>query len=153
MNFNNAPSVHVLGKRLDGDYNLLPVPTQRRRVLSEPCLPERLPSSGVFIPLTSLSSPLTVVYFPGFIQREAEGLAPKAILRQLRRSPTPSTGEPETPEDVPDRARRQSISSMTSSSVTTSPKSPINNRTSGWTEPQVSPSTAFNTCCIKPPYS
>lgn len=48
MDFNNAPAIHVLGRRLDSDYKLLSVPTQRRRVISEPCLPERLPSSGVF---------------------------------------------------------------------------------------------------------
>lgn len=76
--------------------------------------------------------------FQGFIQREAEDLAPRAILRQLRRSPTPPSEEPKTHENVPDRTRRQSMSSMTSSPVISAPASPTNNRTSGWTEPQVS---------------
>lgn len=38
--------IDALGTRLDESRNLLGVPVPRRRVVSEPCLPERLPSSG-----------------------------------------------------------------------------------------------------------
>lgn len=87
-------------------------------MLSEPCLPERLPSSG-------------------FIQREAEDLAPRAILRQLRRSPTPLTSDSESHPDTPQHGRRASVSSVASSSSPTAPKSPkISIKTSSWKEPQ-----------------
>jgi hypothetical protein len=44
---NNAPLVHALVKLLESDQAMLPKPTPRRRVTSETCLPERLPSVGV----------------------------------------------------------------------------------------------------------
>jgi hypothetical protein len=47
MLLNNAPVVHALGNVLDSNRGLLCVPTPRRRVVSEPCLPERLPSNGM----------------------------------------------------------------------------------------------------------
>jgi len=47
MFLNNTPVVHALGNLLDSDQSLLRSPTPRRRVISEPCLPERLPSSGM----------------------------------------------------------------------------------------------------------
>ncbi|THV08644.1 hypothetical protein K435DRAFT_740905 [Dendrothele bispora CBS 962.96] len=56
----------------------------RRRIASDPCLPERLPSNS-------------------FLQREADQVAPKAILRQLRRSPTPPS---DTPEDGSEQAEQ-----------------------------------------------
>ncbi|KAG5644064.1 hypothetical protein DXG03_009154 [Asterophora parasitica] len=65
--------------------------------------------------------------------REAKELAPKAILRQLRRSPSPPSDydSPHTPE----RERRESVSSMGSSSST--PKSPkVVTKISAWKEPQ-----------------
>jgi hypothetical protein len=46
MTFNNAPIVHVLGNILDNDQRLLRAPIARRRVVSDACLPERLPSNG-----------------------------------------------------------------------------------------------------------
>ncbi|KAJ8698235.1 hypothetical protein PTI98_004968 [Pleurotus ostreatus] len=72
--FNNASLIHSLKGNVDQDKE--PRPLARPRVSSEPCLPERLPSGG-------------------FLQREAEYSAPRAILRQLRRSPSP----PQTPVD------------------------------------------------------
>lgn len=56
----------------------------------------------------------------GFLQREAESVAPKAILRQLRRSPTPPLTSPELePEESQgnhERQRRPSLTSLASSS-------------------------------------
>lgn len=77
----------------------------------------------------------------GFLKREAEQLAPKAIIKQLRRSPTPTTS-PEPGSDgahsplledsltgspQAERNRRLSISSVWSSisGTSTSPSSTI----------------------------
>ncbi|KAJ7283739.1 hypothetical protein C8J57DRAFT_1432781 [Mycena rebaudengoi] len=58
--------------------------------------------------------------YTGFLQREAESVAPKAILRQLRRSPTPPLTSPELePEESQgnhERQRRPSLTSLASSS-------------------------------------
>ncbi|KAH8830843.1 hypothetical protein DL96DRAFT_1594520, partial [Flagelloscypha sp. PMI_526] len=84
-------------------------PIPRRRVTSDPVLPERLPTSS-------------------FIQREADQLAPRSVLRQLRRSPSPpqspdmlvsdhSSEDEETtdePEEPPERRRTMSFSSIRS---------------------------------------
>ncbi|KAK7470743.1 hypothetical protein VKT23_002163 [Stygiomarasmius scandens] len=72
MAYNNSFIVDVVGSSSNS-------PT-RKRIASDPCLPERLPSNS-------------------FLQREAEQVAPKAILRQLRRSPTPPLESPEDQED------------------------------------------------------
>ncbi|KAJ7638732.1 hypothetical protein FB45DRAFT_740212 [Roridomyces roridus] len=97
MLMNNAPWIYSL------DQNLLrpPPPRRRTRVTSDPCLPERLPNAGV-------------------LQREAEHEAPKAILRQLRRSPSP-TDSPvfEADEDPPGHKRTLSLSSVASSASST----------------------------------
>ncbi|KAG6857351.1 hypothetical protein H0H87_005654 [Tephrocybe sp. NHM501043] len=109
---NNSPIVQALGKRLDNNSS-----AARGRVTSDPCLPERLPSIG-------------------FIQREANDLAPKAIIRQLRRSPTPPSPASDIHTDVPERSRRASQSSEASSA--SAPRSPkvLANRITAWTEPQ-----------------
>ncbi|RDB22675.1 hypothetical protein Hypma_010292 [Hypsizygus marmoreus] len=120
MTINNAPVLQELSKHLDGRPDTLYVPDVRKRVRSDPCLPERLPTSG-------------------FLQREAEELAPKAILRQLRRSPTPtSDDEAGLFPDQSGHARRASMSSVaSSSSIKSTPKSPdYNNAMSAWKEPQ-----------------
>ncbi|KAJ7129774.1 hypothetical protein C8R44DRAFT_908697 [Mycena epipterygia] len=119
---NHAPLVHYLG----GDQNLdKPVP--RRRVSSNPCLPERLPTTSKC-----------------FLQREAEIVAPKAMLRQLRRSPTPSpphSPEPEI-EENPGHQRRPSVTSLASSasSIRSFSSSLMQRRDgesqSSWKEPQ-----------------
>ncbi|KAF7301345.1 hypothetical protein MIND_00699700 [Mycena indigotica] len=101
-------------------------PSSRRRVTSDPCLPERLPTSSI-------------------LQREAEHDAPRAILRQLRRSPSPSppqsptSEEAEEEEDRSSHHRRPSLNSMASStssvrsfgSIFKQPKSQ-----SSWRDPQ-----------------
>ncbi|KAF8897453.1 hypothetical protein BD779DRAFT_1490939 [Infundibulicybe gibba] len=69
MTYNNAPVVLDLGNHLESDTpsgSTLKAPIPRRRATSQPCLPERLPSIG-------------------FIQREADGIAPKAVADHLRR--------------------------------------------------------------------
>ncbi|KAJ7744528.1 hypothetical protein DFH07DRAFT_834634 [Mycena maculata] len=75
-------------------------PAPRRRVSSDPCLPERLPATS-------------------FLEREAELVAPKAVLRQLRRSPTPSppdsSGLEAEVEETSGHQRRPSLTSLASS--------------------------------------
>ncbi|KAF7352865.1 hypothetical protein MVEN_01253500 [Mycena venus] len=126
---NHASLVHSLGS---DNSDRRPIP--RRRVSSNPCLPERLPTTG-------------------FLQREAEIDAPKAILRQLRRSPTPSP--PNSPEleteqsplaadENPGHQRRPSLSSLASSasSIKSFGSSLIRRQDgkshSSWKEPQAS---------------
>jgi len=121
---NNAPIVHRLAEQLTLEPPS-PKPVPRHWVGSEPCLPARLPSTA-------------------FLQREASQAAPKAILRQLRRSPTPPSSPPpqlasEESEDGSTRERRDSVSSSASP---TSPSTPLNwimprsNSTRTWKEPQ-----------------
>ncbi|KAJ7699998.1 hypothetical protein B0H17DRAFT_1158033 [Mycena rosella] len=119
--FNNAFLAHYLGNSQESSR---PIP--RRRVSSNPCLPERLPTTG-------------------FLQREAETVAPKAILKQLRRSPTPSppdSPEPEA-EETSGHQRRPSLTSLASSaesSIRSFGSSLIQRREdksqSSWKEPQ-----------------
>ena len=53
----------------------------RRRVCSEPCLPERLPTTSTchLIIFTNFHT----IFFAGVILREAEHLAPQELTRQL----------------------------------------------------------------------
>ncbi|KAG6890959.1 hypothetical protein C0995_000916 [Termitomyces sp. Mi166 len=117
---NNVWAVQTLGKRLDtppdGEYSRI----SRGKVASNPCLPERLPSSG-------------------FILREAEDLAPKAILRRLRRSPTPPPSPGSDIHSVVSTCRRNTSHSSEAPSSSPVPKSPNNptNRITSWKEPQV----------------
>ena len=138
MFLNNSPIVHALGSLLDrSQLQGLRVPTPRRRVVSEPCLPERLPSNGTSIPSTVIFQFIT--HNQGFMEREATDLAPKAILRQLRRSPTPPSPDSDARDDEPpQRTRRASVSSVISSLTTKSTKSPTrDDRMTPWAEPQV----------------
>ncbi|KAF7355222.1 hypothetical protein MSAN_01438000 [Mycena sanguinolenta] len=126
---NNAFLVHYLASNLENDGLRPDRPIPRRRVSSDPCLPERLPTTG-------------------FLQREADLDAPKAILRQLRRSPTPPTSpeletvESPTAEELPTHERRPSLSSLASStsSIKSFGSSLIQRRQdksqSSWKEPQ-----------------
>ncbi|KAH6914992.1 hypothetical protein BKA70DRAFT_1257647 [Coprinopsis sp. MPI-PUGE-AT-0042] len=68
MLFNNAPLIHKIGQasRSNLNVNLLTEPVPRRRVTSDPCLPERLPNSS-------------------FIEREASAVAPKELQKQLEK--------------------------------------------------------------------
>jgi hypothetical protein len=70
------------------------------------------------------------------MEREATDLAPKAVLRQLRRSPTPPSPDLDArDEDLPQRIRRASVTAPPSPKFTKSPPKDI--RTSAWAEPQV----------------
>ncbi|KAG1839068.1 hypothetical protein C8R48DRAFT_741991 [Suillus tomentosus] len=103
--------------------NLAQRSVARARVSSDPCLPARLPTTG-------------------FLQREAEQNAPRAVLRQLRRSPTPpspTTEYHDATEDTPPHVeRRDSVSSE--SDQTSSTRSLFSFSRSqpsgGWKEPQ-----------------
>ncbi|KAG5716525.1 hypothetical protein E4T56_gene16327 [Termitomyces sp. T112] len=115
---NNASAVQALGQRLDNPPDGEYCRTSRARVITNPCLPMRLPSSG-------------------FILREAQDLAPRAILRQLRRSPTPPSPGLDVHSTVLTRSRRASQSSEVplSSSAPQSQNIQTNTITS-WKEPQ-----------------
>ncbi|KAJ3820149.1 hypothetical protein F5880DRAFT_1590253 [Lentinula raphanica] len=91
--FNYRPIVQSLGNTSD--------PHPRKSHPSDPCLPDRLPNTS-------------------FIQREAEQVAPKAILRQLRRSPSP---EADNDDDGDDGAHSRSPSSA-STQLSSPPNSP-----------------------------
>ena len=57
-------------------------PDGRKRVYSQPCLPERLPTTSTFH-LAVIFSDLLSELLAGVILREAESLAPKELTRQL----------------------------------------------------------------------
>ncbi|KAG1755791.1 hypothetical protein EDB19DRAFT_1662983 [Suillus lakei] len=118
---NNAPVILSIVDRLSPDFSQRSV--TRTRVSPNPCLPARLPTTG-------------------FLQREAEQNAPKAVLKQLRRSPTPpspTTEHHEATEDTsPHVGRRGSVSS---DSDQTSPTRTLftfsrSQPSGGWKEPQ-----------------
>jgi hypothetical protein len=129
--FNNASVVHSVGLHLDP---LPPSSNPRQRVKSDPCLPERLPSTGqsenhIYFSVLTL--------YKGFIHREAEQEAPKAIIRQLRRSPTPPLTDSE--EASPRETRPRTSSTSSSSSRFSFPSSPTQTiaSTTSWKDPQV----------------
>ncbi|KAI0698925.1 hypothetical protein BC835DRAFT_1333432 [Cytidiella melzeri] len=101
--YNNAPVLSSLIEQLDSPL-VSPKPPVREKLKYEPCLLERLPSTG-------------------FLQREAESLAPKSMIKQLRRSPSPPLDEPQSPG--PD-------SSSSMHSADEEPKSPRQRRDSVW---------------------
>ncbi|KAJ3766366.1 hypothetical protein FB446DRAFT_758223 [Lentinula raphanica] len=92
--FNYRPIVQSLGNTSD--------PNPRKSHPSDPCLPDRLPNTS-------------------FIQREAEQVAPRAILRQLRRSPSPESDNDD--DDGDDGAHSRSPSSA-STQLSSPPNSP-----------------------------
>lgn len=118
---NNAPVISSILDRFSPDFAQRSV--TRARISPDPCLPARLPTTG-------------------FLQREAEQNAPKAVLRQLRRSPTPPSPTTEyhdaTEDTSPQVGRRGSVSSAseqnspTRSLFTFSRSQP----SGGWKEPQ-----------------
>ncbi|KAG2146741.1 hypothetical protein DEU56DRAFT_786157 [Suillus clintonianus] len=119
---NNAPVIFSIVDRLGPDFAQRSV--TRARVSPDPCLPARLPTTG-------------------FLQREAEQNAPKAVLRQLRRSPTPPSPTAEyhdATEDTSTHAgRRDSISSgsdQTSPTLALVGTSSRSQTSGGWKEPQ-----------------
>ncbi|KAK0206499.1 hypothetical protein DFS33DRAFT_1372790 [Desarmillaria ectypa] len=96
---NNATIIEVIGRNIDSTQACR---RARRRVTSDPCLPERLPSTA-------------------FLQREAESVAPNEILRQLRRSPSPPSSPPEEDNGFT-HTRSSSVRSTASASVQSSAK-------------------------------
>ncbi|KAG2135919.1 uncharacterized protein EDB93DRAFT_1170271 [Suillus bovinus] len=118
---NNAPLILSIVDHLSPDFAQRSL--SRARVSSDLCLPARLPTTG-------------------FLQREAEQNAPKAVLRQLRRSPTPPSPTTEyhdaTEGTSPHAWRRGSVSS---DSDQTSPAQSLftfsrSQASGGWKEPQ-----------------
>ncbi|KIK30599.1 hypothetical protein PISMIDRAFT_20766 [Pisolithus microcarpus 441] len=120
---NNAAMIQYVVERDLGS----PVskPTPRSRVILEPCLPARLPSTA-------------------FLQREAEHAVPIAFSRQLRGNRT-STSSPTSAfqsesEEQDGGTRRMSISSATSPSSPSSPSAkfvtPQSRTSKTWKEPQ-----------------
>lgn len=119
---NNAPVILSILDRFSPDVAQRESVT-RARISPDPCLPARLPTTG-------------------FLQREAEQNAPKAVLRQLRRSPTPPSSATEcddATEDPPPRVGRRD--SVSSASEQTSPTQSLftfsrSQPSGGWKEPQ-----------------
>lgn len=105
--FNNGPMLSSIGDQ-PGNPSDTAKPSLREKLAYDPCLPARLPSTG-------------------FMRREAYGLAPKAIIKALRRTPSPeeseeplsprpasvsSTGLPDEDAQRHVRERRDSTSSV-----------------------------------------
>lgn len=137
---NNAPIILLLAEQFaSGPPSPKPMP--RHRLDSELCLPVRLPSTGSY---DRLSPHIIANVSQAFLQREASQAAPKAVLRQLRRSPTPPSSPPpsEEPEDSSTGERRNSVSQNASPTSPTTPSSwsftiPKFGSTKTWKEPQV----------------
>lgn len=70
----------------------------------------------------------------GFLLREAEALAPKSLLAQLRRSPSPTDSDQGLHSVTPRRERKLSTTSMESSGST--PRSPIVPQLTAWKDPE-----------------
>jgi hypothetical protein len=140
--FNNSYIISTL----DAEVHY-PVPKPRPCIVDRPCLPARLPSTGSFLPFHhALASILvTMSVNQAFMQREGSQSAPKAILRELRRSPSPPSDRRMSEERIPEesspprpRARTLSRSSVssTSTSATKVGVTSGTTTTSEWREPQ-----------------
>ncbi|KDR83835.1 hypothetical protein GALMADRAFT_262202 [Galerina marginata CBS 339.88] len=126
MTFNNTSIVTALGDELD---TILKQPTghhARRRPASKPCLPERLPTTS-------------------FIQREAETLAPKELVRQMLKSSMEENveidGAAEPEEVIGHRRARSSSSARSASSIRSFVQTMVSPRlgrtpSGGWTNLQ-----------------
>lgn len=130
MNLNNASLVEAIARQYESPrplHGAIP----RRRVTSDPTLPERLPNSGQSFKFRPVSS---VSYNQAFIQREADDIAPGAILRQVRRAAVAKSPEPTSPRQDP-----RSSESSRSSSFQTFRKSFIRKSSEDgvWRDPQV----------------
>ncbi|PPQ92387.1 hypothetical protein CVT25_008737 [Psilocybe cyanescens] len=143
MAFNNASMVIALGNKSD-PVSMSPRRHTRRRVTSEPCLPERLPTTG-------------------FIQREADSLVPKAFMNQMLKN---SMEESLDTEDIVDlqetenKRPRSSSSPRSPSSIRSFVRSMVGPRlsrvpSSGWADVQVGIPVyivSFLTTCVSKPY-
>ncbi|KAH9482922.1 hypothetical protein JR316_0005022 [Psilocybe cubensis] len=123
MAFNNASIIIALG----GSSEFPSTSSRRRarrRVTSDPCLPERLPTTGV-------------------IQREAERLAPRAFMNQMLKNSIEETLDTESviePQDI-EKPRPRSSSSPRSPSIRSFVRSMVGPRlsrvpSSGWADVQ-----------------
>lgn len=120
--FNNASIVINISKHTQDEEGALLScrGSPRERAHSDPCLPVRLPSSGEYF---RVFRPLTAHTAQAFIQREADGAAPKAVDAELKRQRRTleilssrseeeehraSLSTPSSPETSP-RSRRKSL--------------------------------------------
>ena len=137
---NNAPMVLFLAAQLSSEPPS-PKPVPRRPLDSELCLPARLPSTGLY---ECLLVHIIANISQAFLQREASQAAPKAILRQLRRSPTPPSSPPPSgePGDIATYESQDSVSPSASPTAPTAPSKwsislPKFSSAKTWKEPQV----------------
>ncbi|KAJ3883235.1 hypothetical protein F5051DRAFT_392397 [Lentinula edodes] len=117
--FNHESIIESIGNQLNDNTTSRTSP-KRQRLPSSLCLPDRLPNSS-------------------FIQREAEMAAPRAILRQLRRSPTPPSEADDLDSEDGRHTRNPSSASTESTSPSASPsRSSLETQriNSAWKEPQ-----------------
>ncbi|GJE84690.1 hypothetical protein PsYK624_007660 [Phanerochaete sordida] len=101
--FNNAHILTSLAARFESPERS-PSPPHRAKIQTELCLPARLPTTG-------------------FIEREAEILAPREVIRQLIRTPSPETLSPTS-----DSESRRSLGSRRSSQASEPEDSPSSKR-------------------------
>ncbi|KAJ3922819.1 hypothetical protein F5877DRAFT_32964 [Lentinula edodes] len=117
--FNHESIIESIGSQLNDNTTSRTSP-KRQRLPSSLCLPDRLPNSS-------------------FIQREAEMAAPRAILRQLRRSPSPPSEADDLDSEDGRHTRNPSSVSTESTSPSASPsRSSLETQriNSAWKEPQ-----------------
>ncbi|GAW07655.1 hypothetical protein LENED_009663 [Lentinula edodes] len=117
--FNHESIIESIGSQLNDNTTSRTSP-KRQRLPSSLCLPDRLPNSS-------------------FIQREAEMAAPRAILRQLRRSPSPPSEADDLDSEDGRHTRNPSSASTESTSPSASPsRSSLETQriNSAWKEPQ-----------------
>ncbi|KAJ3869714.1 MAG: hypothetical protein NXY57DRAFT_981793 [Lentinula lateritia] len=117
--FNHESIIESIGNQLN-DITTSRTSPKRQRLPSSLCLPDRLPNSS-------------------FIQREAEMAAPRAILRQLRRSPSPPSEADDLDSEDGTHTRNPSSASTESTSPSASPsRSSLETQriNSAWKEPQ-----------------
>jgi len=91
-------------------------PAPRKRVRSSPCLPQRLPSTGMQVAYFWLTGSHLHSGHVGVLEREAEEEMHKLVIRQLRHSPSPP---PESP------ASEETPSESATPTTPTTPRSPI----------------------------
>jgi len=104
---------------IDGEDSFPKYQIFRQPVCQLPCLPVRLPTMA-------------------FMRREAEHDVSKALVRQLRRSPSPTLNSPASDEPTSPRLSRRLSRSSESSFISTShTDGPVQNvSTTNWKEPQ-----------------
>lgn len=119
--YNNAHILTSLAARFESPERS-PSPPQRARIQSELCLPARLPTTGASATAVVSSRMLTFGIL-GFIEREAEILAPREVIRQLIRTPSPEALSPDS-----DSESRRSLGSRRSSQASEPEDSPSSKR-------------------------